>query len=165
LLLWGALSDERTGLYFVIVIVCSSKSFCHNVKDIYVLHVNHVYTINVLSQSHIATDGQSVCLSWCRAPAGAHDQTTLHGPNRKHRFQKTPIILCLPILCLETGSSIFAGVFVAAGICLPNRYLAMDVYDFTIPAFGLHDTISTYIYSHFIHKQTYRYSHVRLVTY
>jgi hypothetical protein len=26
------------------------------------------------SQSHIATDGQSVCLSWCRAPSGAHDQ-------------------------------------------------------------------------------------------
>jgi hypothetical protein len=28
-------------------------------------------------QSHIATDGQSVCLSWCRAPAGAHDQMFL----------------------------------------------------------------------------------------
>jgi hypothetical protein len=26
------------------------------------------------SQSHIATDGQSVCLSWCRSPSGAHDQ-------------------------------------------------------------------------------------------
>jgi hypothetical protein len=26
------------------------------------------------SQSHVATDGQSVCQSWCRAPAGAHDQ-------------------------------------------------------------------------------------------
>jgi hypothetical protein len=26
------------------------------------------------SQSHVTTDGQSVCLSWCRAPSGAHDQ-------------------------------------------------------------------------------------------
>jgi hypothetical protein len=26
------------------------------------------------SQSHIATDGHTVCLSWCRAPSGAHDQ-------------------------------------------------------------------------------------------
>jgi hypothetical protein len=26
------------------------------------------------SQSHFATDSQSVCLSWCRAPSGAHDQ-------------------------------------------------------------------------------------------
>jgi hypothetical protein len=25
------------------------------------------------SQSHIGTDGQSVCLSWCRAPSAAHD--------------------------------------------------------------------------------------------
>jgi hypothetical protein len=26
------------------------------------------------SQSHVATDGQSVRPSWCRAPSGAHDQ-------------------------------------------------------------------------------------------
>jgi hypothetical protein len=26
------------------------------------------------SQSHVATDGQSVSQSWCRAPSGAHDQ-------------------------------------------------------------------------------------------
>jgi hypothetical protein len=26
------------------------------------------------SQSHVTTDGQSVGLSWCRAPSGAHDQ-------------------------------------------------------------------------------------------
>jgi hypothetical protein len=27
-----------------------------------------------LSLSHTATNGQSVCLSWCRAPSGDHDQ-------------------------------------------------------------------------------------------
>jgi hypothetical protein len=32
---------------------------------------------NEFSQSRIATDGQSVCLSWCRAPAGAQDQMFL----------------------------------------------------------------------------------------
>jgi hypothetical protein len=26
------------------------------------------------SQSHIATDGQSISKSWCRAPSEAHDQ-------------------------------------------------------------------------------------------
>jgi hypothetical protein len=26
------------------------------------------------SQSHFTTDGQSVCLSWCRAPYGTHGQ-------------------------------------------------------------------------------------------
>jgi hypothetical protein len=29
------------------------------------------------NQSHIATDDQSVCLPWCRTPAGAHDQRFL----------------------------------------------------------------------------------------
>jgi hypothetical protein len=31
------------------------------------------------SQSHIATDGQSACLSWCRARSGAHDQILIIG--------------------------------------------------------------------------------------
>jgi hypothetical protein len=30
--------------------------------------------VKVKSQSHIATDGQSISKSWCRAPCGAHDQ-------------------------------------------------------------------------------------------
>jgi hypothetical protein len=39
-----------------------------------------IFNAEVTSQTiwlrvrHIATDGQSVCLSWCRAPSGAHDQ-------------------------------------------------------------------------------------------
>jgi hypothetical protein len=31
-------------------------------------------THSLQSQSHIATDGQSVSKSWCRVPSGAHDQ-------------------------------------------------------------------------------------------
>jgi hypothetical protein len=31
-------------------------------------------TLSCSSQSHIATDGQSVSKSWCRAPFGAYDQ-------------------------------------------------------------------------------------------
>jgi hypothetical protein len=38
--------------------------------------------------------------------------------------------------------SIVACIFFAAGVCLPNLCLAMDVYsDFAIPAFGRHVTI------------------------
>jgi hypothetical protein len=38
--------------------------------------------------------------------------------------------------------SIVACVFVAAGMCLPSRCLAINVYsDFTIPAFQRHVTI------------------------
>jgi hypothetical protein len=32
------------------------------------------------SQSHVATDGQSVSQSWCRAPPGAHDQKLSFSP-------------------------------------------------------------------------------------
>jgi hypothetical protein len=32
------------------------------------------------SQSHIATDGQSVSMSWCRAQSGAHDLSTVTLP-------------------------------------------------------------------------------------
>jgi hypothetical protein len=38
------------------------------------LYVTSSLTRSCPSSSHIATDNQSVCLSWCRAPAGAHDQ-------------------------------------------------------------------------------------------
>jgi hypothetical protein len=41
--------------------------------------------------------------------------------------------------------SIVAWVFLAAGMCLPSRCLAMNVYsDFIIPAFGHHVTIYKY---------------------
>jgi hypothetical protein len=30
------------------------------------------------SQSYITTDGQSVCVSWCRAPSGTHDQIFIY---------------------------------------------------------------------------------------
>jgi hypothetical protein len=40
-------------------------------------NTTHNWTRSSQSQSHIATDGQSVCLSWCRGPAGAHEQMLL----------------------------------------------------------------------------------------
>jgi hypothetical protein len=43
LLLWGALSDERTGLVCLLPESLSALLvICHNVKDIYILHVKHV---------------------------------------------------------------------------------------------------------------------------
>jgi hypothetical protein len=36
--------------------------------------VNEGFRRGILSQSHIATDGQSASKSWCRAPSGAYDQ-------------------------------------------------------------------------------------------
>jgi hypothetical protein len=46
--------------------------------------------------------------------------------------------VCLLIRCLETGSSIVARIFIAAGMCLPSRCLVMDVYSgFTIRLTGV----------------------------
>jgi hypothetical protein len=66
--------------------------------------------------------------------------TTLHRPRRKHSLYCWEGVFTLPLH--SNGSySIVACVFVVAGMCLPSRYLAMNVYsDFAIPAFGRHVT-------------------------
>jgi hypothetical protein len=62
LLMWGALSDERTGLSFTIAAGLRQRS------------QSHVESKSKSSQSYIATDGLSISKSWCRAPSGAYDQ-------------------------------------------------------------------------------------------
>jgi hypothetical protein len=54
--------------------------------------------------------------------------------------------------------SIFACVFVATGLCLPSRRLAVNVYfNFAIAAFGRHVTVHTYIYI-YIHMYEHTYT-------
>jgi hypothetical protein len=60
----------------------------------------------------------------------------------KTQILNTPIVVCWPSRCLETGSSTVACVFVAAGICLPSHCLAMYVCSgSTVPAFRRHVTL------------------------
>jgi hypothetical protein len=98
---WGALSDERTGLSFVCaagpcqcslsrVLVPWDLRPYFTVSDLRLPFLSppttHRVTVEVFdpastrgqplssqSQSHIATDGQSVSKSWCQAPFGAYD--------------------------------------------------------------------------------------------
>jgi hypothetical protein len=64
--------------------------------------------------------------------------TSLHGPRRKQPLYCWEGVLTAP-LHSNGSNSIIACVFVAAGMCLPSRCLAMNVYsDCTIPTFGLH---------------------------
>jgi hypothetical protein len=98
--MWGALSDERTGLSFTIAacpcqrshsrgrvswgwwpyftVSDSRRSFSSPPTTRRVSFnpaSTREWTVNSSqSQSHIATDSQSVSKSWCRAPYGAHDQ-------------------------------------------------------------------------------------------
>jgi hypothetical protein len=70
LFMWGALSDERTGLPFTIAAGLASAvilgSEYRGTRD-------HIYCKKSQCQSHIATDGQSFSKSSYRAPSGAHD--------------------------------------------------------------------------------------------
>jgi hypothetical protein len=100
LFLWGVLSDERMGLSFVYpagpcrAVILGSESL--ETRDHILLSQTRDFPFRRLlrlagsrwrystppphgstdnsSQSHIATDGQSVSKSWCRAPYGTHDQ-------------------------------------------------------------------------------------------
>jgi hypothetical protein len=59
--------------------------------------------------------------------------TTLHGSRRKHKLYCWEVLFTTPLR--NNGSySIVACIFVAAGMCLLSRCLAMNIYsDFTIP--------------------------------
>jgi hypothetical protein len=102
--MWGALSDGRTGVSFTIASGPHQQSLSDPspvgiVTIFYGLRFEnslfvasydsqgygggirprlHTEVISLQfrsqSQSHIATDGQSIGKSWCRVPSGAHDQ-------------------------------------------------------------------------------------------
>jgi hypothetical protein len=75
---------QQTGKYLacavVGVIITCRYEYC--VKVVNKSNLESITSSNVTlardnkyqSQSHIASDGQSVRLSWCRAPSGSHDQ-------------------------------------------------------------------------------------------
>jgi hypothetical protein len=65
------------------------------------------------SQSHIATDGQSVSKSWCRTPSGAHDQIFITVWQLQSCFCGTPSLtrgrVCLMYMLLALASGVFLG--------------------------------------------------------
>jgi hypothetical protein len=65
------------------------------------------------SQSHIATDGQSVSKSLCRAPSGAHDQIFITVWQLRSCFCGAPSLtrgrVCLLYMLLALASAVFLG--------------------------------------------------------
>jgi hypothetical protein len=65
------------------------------------------------SQSHIATDGQSVNKSWCQAPSGAHDQIFIAVWQLESCFCGAPSLprgqICLLYMLLALASAVFLG--------------------------------------------------------
>jgi hypothetical protein len=80
--LWDAVCIDNRLLNWYINIYCSCAEYTDQLEEMKVAgwrlitqQLSHTHTLTPLqSQSHIATDGQSVSQSWCRAPSGAHDQ-------------------------------------------------------------------------------------------
>jgi hypothetical protein len=68
---------------------------------------------------------------------------TLHGPRRKHSLSIDGKTHLTTPLHSNRSDSIVACVLFAAGMWLPNRCLAMNIYsDFIIPAFRRHVTLA-----------------------
>jgi hypothetical protein len=65
------------------------------------------------SQSHIATDGQSVSKSWYRAPSGAHDQIFIYVWQLRSCSCGVPSLtrdwICLLSVLLVLASTVFLG--------------------------------------------------------
>jgi hypothetical protein len=65
------------------------------------------------SQSHIATDGQSVSKSWCRVPSGAHGQIFIAVWQLRSCFCGAPSLtrgrVCLLYMLLALVSAVFPG--------------------------------------------------------
>jgi hypothetical protein len=92
------------------------------------------------SQSHIATDSQSIIKSWCRAPSGAHDQIFLHFDSYGLVFLGRPLwrengsIFCL--YCWPSPAQSFSGpYFTVSDLRLPfsspptTRRVTVEVFD------------------------------------
>jgi hypothetical protein len=92
--MWGALSDEMTGMSFTIAAGPRQRSHSQvrvpwDSRPYFTVSDSRLpfslppttrrARVSSQGQSHIATDGQSVSQSvsqsWCRAPSGTHDQT------------------------------------------------------------------------------------------
>jgi hypothetical protein len=89
-----------------------------NVGDIYILYIIHKTRTDTKfcrsrSRSHIATDGQSVSKSWCRAPSGVHDQIYITVWQLRSCFCGAPSLtrgrVCLLNILLALASAVFLG--------------------------------------------------------
>jgi hypothetical protein len=71
------------------------------------------FSLRSRSQSHIATDGQSISKSWCRAPSGAHGQIVINIWQLWSCFSRAPSLtrgrVCLLYMLLVLASVVFLG--------------------------------------------------------
>jgi hypothetical protein len=164
--MWGALSDERTGLSFTFAADSRQRSRFRvrgGLRWRYSTSPSHRLG-SIQSHNHIVTDDQSISKSFmtrylrssfCGAPCLTRGRLLAiepwHVPHNKHRVQRFICcrlrirfhgsVLTAPLHSNgrigNTASSFVACLFAASDTCLPCRFLSMGVFiRFTIPAFS-----------------------------
>jgi hypothetical protein len=100
-------------------------SYTDFLKDVYML------TTEDQSQSHIATDGQSVSKSWCRTPSGVHDQIFITVWQLGSCFCGAPSLtrgrVCLLYMLLVLASAVFLG---SESLGTDDHILLPQIWDF-----------------------------------
>jgi hypothetical protein len=88
--------------------------------------------IETQSQSHIVTDGRSICKSWCRAPSGAHDQIFITPRQLRSWFcgalSLTRGRVCLLYILLALASIVFLG---SESLGTLDHILLSQIWDFS----------------------------------
>jgi hypothetical protein len=89
------------------------------------------YKCQLQSQSHIATDDQSISKYWCRAPSAAHDQIFITFWELRSCFSGAPSLtrrrVCLLYMLLALASVVFLG-FESLGT--RDHILLSQIWDF-----------------------------------
>jgi hypothetical protein len=152
LLMWGALSDERTGLSFTVAAGPRQRGTRDHIflsqiweTSLFVAYYDSQGTVEVLdtppphgisttqsqSQSYIATDGRSISKSWCRAPSGAHDQICITVWQLRSCFCEAPSLtrgrVCRLYMLLALVSALFLG---SESLGTRDRILLSQFWDF-----------------------------------
>jgi hypothetical protein len=92
---------------------------------------NSTDSLSSQSQSYIATDGQSVSMSWCRAQSGAHDQIFITVWQLRSCFCGAPSLtrgrVCLLYMLLGLPNAVFLG---SESLGTRDHILLSQIWDF-----------------------------------
>jgi hypothetical protein len=122
LFMWGALSDERTGLSFTTAAGPRQRSH-FGVRVPW--NSRSYFTVSKSRLPFLSPPTTSRATVEVFDPTSTWDSLTRHGPRRKHSLSIVEKA-CLLIRCLATDV-IFLRVYAFAVMCLPSRCLAMGL--------------------------------------
>jgi hypothetical protein len=113
---WGALSDERMGLSFLSAAGPCQRSLS---RVLVPWDLRPYFTVSDLRRPFSSPPTTRMVTVEVFDPASTPCTDRIENNN-------DPNVVFLPLLCLETASSIVACVFISTGTCLPSHCIAMN---------------------------------------